>query len=389
MVLEAKKAVKFSLNLHKKIGMQLPPRIYLVGFMGCGKTYIGRRIAEQSGYTFVDLDEQIEEREGLSIAEIFNRFGEGYFREKEQEVLRQTASLDRHIIACGGGTPCFFDNMQWMTGHGLVVFLDIPVPILASRLEKEIEKRPLLKGIGQSELESFIESRLEGRRSFYEKASLRCKSTDPDEVCRAIAEWSSQHASFAGIDYGSKLAGTTVIAFYSPQAGRIEFLQSDKGQDADEFLLLHFSGSTWSTAFLDAPLSLPGVYNNKGKDGDYFLREADRQTRAMSPMFLGGLTARAMRLKAHLEERQVQTIEVYPGKLARIFGLDTRGYKKKDGTPIELALQIQDAVSCPIDWGGLTNWHAFDALLAYTTGCRYMKGLHQVFGDPEEGQIII
>jgi shikimate kinase/predicted nuclease with RNAse H fold len=369
--------------------MQFPRRIYLVGFMGCGKTHTGRQLADQSGYTFLDLDEQIELLEGYPVAEVFNRSGEGYFREKERQVLRQTSSLEGYIIACGGGTPCFFDNVQWMNAHGLVVFLDIPVSTLASRLEKEWEKRPLLKGIGPTGLESFIASKLEGRRSFYEKAALRCEAAEAGDVYQAIADWCSQRASFAGIDYGSKLAGTTAIAFYAPQTGQIEFLQSTKGQDADEFLLAHFSTNPWTAAFLDAPLSLPGVYGNPGKGGDYFLREADRQAKAMSPMFLGGLTARAMRIKALLEQMQIKTIEVYPGKLARLFGLHLQNYKKKEGSPIQLAKQVQEAVPCPVDWNGLTNWHAFDALLAYTTGWRYMQGHHQVFGDPEEGQIII
>ena len=369
--------------------MKFPPRIYLVGFMGSGKTHTGRGLAAQTGYIFLDLDEQIEHAEGYTVAEIFNRFGEAYFRKKEQETLHQTSSLEGYIIACGGGTPCFFDNAQWMNAHGLVVFLDIPVPTLVGRLEKEREKRPLLKDVGSSGLEAFIEARLEGRRSFYEKAALRCAAADAGDVYQAVAEWCSQRASFAGIDFGSKLAGTTAIAFYAPQTGQIEFLQSTKGQDADEFLLEHFSAYPWTVAFLDAPLSLPGVYGNRGKGGDYFLREADRQANAMSPMFLGGLTARAMRIKAHLKQMQVKTIEVYPGKLARLLGLTVQHYKKKEGSLIELTKQVQEAVPCPVDWNGLDNWHAFDALLAYTTGWRYMNGHHQVFGDPEEGQIII
>lgn len=369
--------------------MQFPRRIYLVGFMGCGKTYTGRRLAQQSGYTFIDLDEQIELLEGYPVAEIFNRYGEEYFRQKERDTLRQTSSLDGYIIACGGGTPCFFDNAQWMNAQGLVIFLDLPADVLASRLEKELEKRPLLKDIGPSGLESFIESRLEIRRPFYEKAALRCLLTEAEEVYKAVSRWCLQHASFAGIDFGSKLAGTTAIAFYAPQTGQIEFLQSAKGQDADGFLLAHFSSTNWKTAFLDAPLSLPRVYCTQGKSGDYFLREADRQASAMSPMFLGGLTARAMRIKADLEKIQVHTFEVYPGKLARLFGLHDLGYKKKEVSPIQLARHIQEEMPCPIDLDGLTNWHVFDALLAYTTGWRYIQGVHQIFGDPEEGQIFI
>lgn len=367
----------------------LPPRIYLVGFMGCGKTHIGRYLARQTGHTFLDLDESIEESEGYSISEIFTHFGEKYFREKEREALHRTATLKKHLIACGGGAPCFFDNADWINAHGLAVFLDIPVSILAGRLESEIDKRPLLQGLGPSGLESFIEERLSQRRAYYAKAALHCRGVEPDEVQNAIYQWCAMSASFAGIDFGSKLAGTTAIAYYSPEVGSIQFMRSGKGEDADEFLLRHFSENPWKTAFIDAPLSLPQVYKSIVKEGDYFLRQADRLTQAMSPMFLGGLTARAMRLKSVFLQREVKSIEVYPGKLARVLGLDARGYKQKSILPEVLADQIHAALPYPVSWENVPDWHAFDALLAFTTGWRFMANIHQVFGDIEEGQIMV
>lgn len=369
--------------------MQIPPRIYLVGFMGCGKTHIGKYLAQSSGYRFLDLDEYIEAREGCSVAEIFLRHGEDYFRYKEREALHLTAGLEQVVIACGGGTPCFFDNAQWINAHGLAVFLDIPLPVLASRLEKEREKRPLLNGVGPSSLEMFIEERLDKRRAFYQLAALSCSAIEAEVVLEAIRQWCSDSTSFVGIDFGSKLAGTTAIAYYDAGSGYIQFLQSVKGKDADAFLLEHFSLAPWKTAFLDAPLSLPKVYTDPTRGSDYFMREADKQAKAMSPMFLGGLTARAIRIKAKLREAGVQTIEVYPGKLATTLGFDTLGYKQKTLSPALLVRQVQEILPYPVSLQGVENWHIFDALLAFTTGWRFKNGIHALFGDSAEGQIII
>ncbi len=377
------------LFLQKKPSMDFPPRIYLTGFMGSGKSYTGRLLSEKLGYTFIDLDEQIEETAGLPVKEIFSQFGEQYFRETEREALHRTAGLRRCIIACGGGAPCFFDNADWMNAHGVAVFLDIPVPELVRRLESGLEERPLLRGIGQGGLEAFIQGRLAERRAFYTRAAVCCQSSDPELVMRAIGTWCAEVAGFAGIDYGSKLAGTTVIAFYSVQAGHITFYKTARGQDADAFILAHFEQNPWNAAFLDAPLSLPGVYRDPSKGGDFFHREADRATNAMSPMFLGGLTARAMRLAATLELKGIATREVYPGKLAKKMGLDTLGYKTREIAPSALAATLQRVLSFPVHLDSVDTWHAFDAILAYMSGWRYMRGEHETFGDPQEGQIII
>ncbi|MEM6380094.1 MAG: DUF429 domain-containing protein, partial [Bacteroidota bacterium] len=130
-----------------------------------------------------------------------------------------------------------------------------------------------------------------------------------------------------GIDYGSKMAGTTVIAFARAD-GKIEFYQSEKKKDADKMIETWLMEHSIKLVFIDAPLSLPKVYQKPTASGNYFYRKADAELRAMSPMFLGGLTARAMRLKAVLSEEACQLFEVYPGQLAKHLELPKEKYKK-------------------------------------------------------------
>lgn len=162
-------------------------RIYLIGFMGSGKSYTGRRLAEYLGYPFADLDALIESREGKSISLIFEQDGEEHFRAIEADVLRATQALSTAIIACGGGTPCYHDNMQWMNDQGMTVFLDVPENILLERLEREADHRPVLQ-TGTS-IRAVIQSKLSERRSFYEQAHLLLKPQDGNEdVARLISQ---------------------------------------------------------------------------------------------------------------------------------------------------------------------------------------------------------
>lgn len=208
---------------------------------------------------------------------------------------------------------------------------------------------------------------------------------------------------FVGIDYGSKLAGTTVIAFLNANQ-EIEFAASEKNQDADRFIVEWTKIHQPKLIFLDAPLSLPGVYQNLPGYADYFYREADRAVQAMSPLFLGGLTARAMKLKADLQHIGIQTIEIYPSHLAKVLQLDKTIYKKqKEHLPTllsHLTPSLSHLVSLssnssiplfsysPIPPSTLT-WHHFDALLALLSGIRYLNNQHLTFGNPDEGFIIV
>lgn len=191
--------------------------------------------------------------------------------------------------------------------------------------------------------------------------------------------------TLAGIDYGSKRAGTTAIAALRNE--RVELLLCPKKKDADRFVLSWAAAHHPQVLYLDAPLSLPGVYRGLPGCSDYFYRRADREANAMSPMFLGGLTARAMKLKADLQPLPVR--EVYPGGLARRLNLPAQGYKKT-GDPAGLARQLAERFGLqPPEPPGKWNWHLFDALLCLCIGLRQQRGQAILLGRPDEGQILL
>jgi shikimate kinase len=148
-------------------------RIYLIGFMGSGKTYWGKMWAEYAKMRFVDLDEVIENSEKKSISAIFEKKGESYFRMLESDILRETIHEDDVIIACGGGTACFYDNINWMNQYGVSVYLKADAPSILSNVMNELDKRPLLKKLNQAELLFFIEQKLREREPFYSKAKIQ------------------------------------------------------------------------------------------------------------------------------------------------------------------------------------------------------------------------
>jgi shikimate kinase len=146
--------------------------IFLVGFMGCGKTTLGRKLASRLGYQFMDLDHILEAKEGMTIAEYFKRFGEDAFRKLESEVLKQTDYPEHAVISTGGGLPCFFDNMEWMNGHGKTIYIKLSPKTLAGRLEKEKDERPLLREKHGEALVAFIGDKLIEREVFYNEATI-------------------------------------------------------------------------------------------------------------------------------------------------------------------------------------------------------------------------
>jgi shikimate kinase len=148
-------------------------RIFLIGMMGAGKTTLGRQLASRLGYTFLDLDDLIEQREGRSIAELFEQEGQERFREKEREALEAVVQQYMHVVvATGGGTPCFFDNIDFINRHGTSVFLDVPVEEITQRLSaSDLSLRPLLAGKSLEEVNGFIAKILAERRAFYEQAN--------------------------------------------------------------------------------------------------------------------------------------------------------------------------------------------------------------------------
>lgn len=152
--------------------------IFLIGMMGCGKTTIGKQLAHRLGWPFIDLDQRIEDECGLSIADFFETHGEDAFRELEREVLRKVIQLPGpSIVATGGGTPCFFDNMLQMKASGWVIYLKTPVWLLSERLEKETEKRPLLR---EGNWKQKLGDLLEKREAWYEQAHIIFKQDVED-----------------------------------------------------------------------------------------------------------------------------------------------------------------------------------------------------------------
>ncbi len=156
-------------------------RIYLIGFMGSGKSHTGKLLAPRLGFSFHDLDQMIEEAAGTDIAGIFRKQGENAFRALEAECLRKTAHLERAVISCGGGAPCHEGNMEWMNRHGLTIFLDPSVDILAARLLPRRFHRPLIRHLDSfDKMKSFVSDRLLERLPDYEKADLHYRPENGD-----------------------------------------------------------------------------------------------------------------------------------------------------------------------------------------------------------------
>ena len=145
-------------------------RIILIGYMGAGKTTIGRALSKELGVPFYDLDWYIESRRHKTVAQIFAEQGEEAFRKIEYNMLHEVAEFEDVVISCGGGTPCFFDNMNYMNTQGQVVYLKATPQVLVEHLKMARTERPLLKGKSPEELETFIEEQLRARDIYYCKA---------------------------------------------------------------------------------------------------------------------------------------------------------------------------------------------------------------------------
>lgn len=150
-------------------------RIILIGYMGAGKTTIGKVLAREMGLEFYDLDWYIENRFQKKIPEIFSEKGEDGFRVIEQKMLHEVAEFEDVIISCGGGTPCFFDNMDYMNAQGETVYLDASPAVLKEHLLMGKSQRPLIQGKSPEELEQFIHTSLQSRLPFYTKAKHSIK----------------------------------------------------------------------------------------------------------------------------------------------------------------------------------------------------------------------
>jgi shikimate kinase len=161
-------------------------KIYLVGFMAAGKTTVGRELATRVDAPFFDLDELIESSEKKSVKEIFDQHGEPYFRKREREILRSTRYLDRGVIATGGGTFTFDDNIQFIQSEGLSVYLSAPYALLRSRIGEKSAERPLFRD--EAAAHELYTSRIRYYRMCDISVEVRESETPAELVERIILE---------------------------------------------------------------------------------------------------------------------------------------------------------------------------------------------------------
>lgn len=174
-------------------------RIFLIGYMGAGKTTLGRALAKALGLSFIDLDNYIETRFRKTISQIFAEKGEEGFRLLERNMLAEVGEFEDVIISTGGGTPCFYDNVEYMNRQGITVFLDVPVERLFTRLSIARSKRPLIKEKNDEELLQFINEQLGKRMPHYSKAQ-HCFVADKLEDRRQIDSSVEQFCKQFGLE---------------------------------------------------------------------------------------------------------------------------------------------------------------------------------------------
>lgn len=166
--------------------------IYLIGYMGSGKTTLGRAVALAMSMRFVDMDEYIEQRRGMSVREIFAKEGEEAFRRLERDALDEVSAMRDVIVATGGGTPCQPGLMQTMLDTGLTVWLDVPVERLHERLAIAREQRPLIASLDDPELREYITRNLGLRKPHYSRAALTFDASrleDADQIAQSTDQF--------------------------------------------------------------------------------------------------------------------------------------------------------------------------------------------------------
>lgn len=172
-------------------------RLILIGFMGSGKTTLGRALAKALGLTFIDLDNYIELRRCKSINRIFEESGEDGFRTIERNLLHEVCEFEDVIISAGGGTPCFFDNIDYMNSQGTTIYLQVPNERLLERLKIAKSRRPLLKDKNDEEIKAFIDEQLARREQFYLKADhifAADRLEDKEQIAESVERFRKQFA---------------------------------------------------------------------------------------------------------------------------------------------------------------------------------------------------
>ena len=157
-------------------------KVFLIGMMGCGKSYWKKKIAAKHKIGGYDLDFLIESHEEKTISEIFAQDGETYFRKTEANILRWFAEKKAFVLATGGGTPCFHHNMEWMNEQGITIWIDESIEMITQRLLSEKQQRPLISQVANEELENYLALKLKERSSFYHQATYHLKSDQLNEA---------------------------------------------------------------------------------------------------------------------------------------------------------------------------------------------------------------
>lgn len=154
-------------------------KYYLVGYMYCGKTTFGRKLAAEKGMDYLDLDQAFEARYHYTVPRFFEQFGEEAFRKLETQMLYSTADLDNIVIATGGGTPCHSGNMDFILEHGTAVYIRMSVDDLVARALRSRHPRPKLHGLPEAELRPLIEAGLKEREGIYLRAQIIIDGKEP------------------------------------------------------------------------------------------------------------------------------------------------------------------------------------------------------------------
>ena len=168
--------------------LQKPTLFFLVGLMGCGKTYWGKLLAKKNNFNFIDLDKAIEQHQNMAIAEIFDSKGQLFFREKETEILqliKQNASLEplkNVIISTGGGTACFNNNITWMNQNGITIWLNESIEKIECRVYYNKQKRPLLNTVADKDLLDYLDNLLQTRQPYYSQSKYSFCSSQISET---------------------------------------------------------------------------------------------------------------------------------------------------------------------------------------------------------------
>jgi shikimate kinase len=153
-------------------------RVYLIGYMGSGKSRTGGEVAAKMNWSFTDMDDLFEEKYRISVLDFFEKYDENSFRNIERKLLHETILEDNKIIATGGGTPCFFDNMDFINNNGTSIYLKPGISLLLNRLRIVRKKRPLLKDIKLENLVDYIHQQLAERELFYSQAHFTLEGSD-------------------------------------------------------------------------------------------------------------------------------------------------------------------------------------------------------------------